>query len=143
MIEFEFIDIEIPGFDSEFFILNISNLLKEETKSVGDLTFIFCDDEYLLEVNKQYLNHDYYTDIITFDYCIGNLVSGDLFISYERVVDNANEFGVDVNQELLRVLYHGVLHLCGYKDKTEDEVTVMRSKEQYYLDKTVSRETLN
>ena len=141
MIEFEFIDIEIPGFDSEFFILNISNLLKEETKSVGDLTFIFCDDEYLLEVNKQYLNHDYYTDIITFDYCIGNLVSGDLFVSYERVIENANEFGVDVNQELLRVLYHGVLHLCGYKDKTEDEIIVIRSKEHYYLDRTVSRET--
>jgi len=141
MIEFEFIDIEIPGFDSEFFILNISNLLKEETKSVGDLTFIFCDDEYLLEVNKQYLNHDYYTDIITFDYCIGNLVSGDLFVSYERVIENANEFSVDVNQELLRVLYHGVLHLCGYKDKTEDEIIVMRSKEHYYLDRTVSRET--
>jgi probable rRNA maturation factor len=143
MIEFEFIDTVIPGFDSEFFICNISNLLLEESKSQGDITFIFCNDDYLLEVNKQYLNHDYYTDIITFDYCVGNLVSGDLFISIDRVEENAKDFGVRADQELWRVVYHGILHLCGYKDKSDEDILVMRMKEQYYLDRTVSRETLN
>ncbi len=141
MIEFEFIDIEIPGFNSEFFVLSIDDLIKSENKEQGDLTVIFCSDEYLLDVNKKYLNHDYYTDIITFDYTEGTIISGDLFISCDRVIENANSFHVDLVNELSRVVFHGVLHLCGYKDKSEEDELLMRQKESFYLNKFVSRET--
>jgi rRNA maturation RNase YbeY len=92
-------------------------------------------------MNQQYLNHDYYTDIITFDYSQADQISGDLFISIDRVYDNAVQVGVDRVDELKRVCVHGVLHLCGFGDKTDDEARVMRAKEDYYLDKYVSRET--
>jgi probable rRNA maturation factor len=142
MIEFEFIDVEIPGFNSEFFVLNLKRLIENERKVVGDLCIIFCSDDYLLDMNREHLNHDYYTDIITFDYCVDTSISGDLFISLDRVKDNANDFGVDWLEELLRVVYHGTLHLCGYKDKSNEESKVMRAKENYYLETTVSRETM-
>jgi len=142
MIEFEFIDVEIPGFNSEFFVLNLSRLIEFERKIVGDLCIIFCSDDYILDINRDYLNHDYYTDIITFDYCVDTTISGDLFISFDRVKDNAQEFGVDWKEELLRVIYHGTLHLCGYKDKTDEDILLMRIKENYYLETTVSRETM-
>jgi rRNA maturation RNase YbeY len=141
MIEFEFIDLEIPGFNSEFFVYSLTDLIKCERKSLGDITVVFCSDDYLLDVNKQYLNHDYFTDIITFDYSEGLVMSGDLFISYDRVLDNANTFNVEVLTELSRVIFHGVLHLCGYKDKSDMDVIVMRDKENFYLDRFVSRET--
>ena len=141
MIEFEFIDIEIPGFNSEFFVLCIDDLIKSENKDQGDLTVIFCSDDYLLEINKTHLSHDYYTDIITFDYTENNIISGDLFISYDRVVDNANSFHVELMNELSRVVFHGVLHLCGYKDKSQEDELLMREKEEFYLNKFVSRET--
>lgn len=96
---------------------------------VGELTYIFCDDTYLLHINRQYLNHDDYTDIISFDYTEGNLLSGDIFISTERVQENAKKFLVPYGEELLRVMAHGVLHLCGYKDKTDKESVLMRQKE--------------
>jgi rRNA maturation RNase YbeY len=92
-------------------------------------------------MNKQYLDHDYYTDIITFDYTENEVVSGDLFISIDRIIDNSNILNTDYDLELRRVCVHGVLHLCGYKDKTEEEVVLMRSKEDYYLQKFVSRGT--
>lgn len=107
----------------------ISNILKSENKDEGKINYIFCDDEYLLQINQQYLNHDYYTDIISFDYTIGNEINGDIFISIDRVNDNAAEFNVSFHEELLRVLSHGVLHFCGYKDKTIEEETLMRNKE--------------
>lgn len=141
MIEFEFIDLEIPGFNSEFFVYSLTDLIKCERKSLGDITVVFCSDDFLLEVNKQYLDHDYFTDIITFDYSDGLVMSGDLFISYDRVLDNANTFNVEVLTELSRVIFHGVLHLCGYKDKLETDVILMRDKENFYLDRFVSRET--
>ena len=101
----------------------------------GDINYILCDDEYLLEINRQYLDHDYYTDIITFDYCKGKIISGDIFLSLQRVLDNASMLETKQEEELNRVLAHGILHLCGYKDKTEAEQKIMRSKEDYYIQK--------
>lgn len=107
----------------------ISNVISSENKKEGDINYIFCDDEYILEINKQYLDHDYYTDIISFDYSVGNELHGDIFVSIERVRENAIKFEVTFDEELKRVLAHGVLHYCGYKDKTEEEELLMRSKE--------------
>ena len=111
----------------------IINSIINESKRVGRLSFIFCTDEYLLEKNIQFLDHDTYTDIITFDYCEGDIISGDIFVSVERVTENANAFGVDFEDELDRVLIHGVLHLAGYQDKSKEEVNTMREKEDFYL----------
>tara|TARA_R110000868_G_scaffold143741_3_gene362251 strand:- start:43589 stop:44008 length:420 start_codon:yes stop_codon:yes gene_type:complete len=108
----------------------LSRIISSETKQLGVLDFIFCSDEYLLDMNMKFLNHDTYTDIITFDYCEGDVVAGDIFISIERVRDNANEFGVNFDEELLRVMAHGVLHLMGYKDKTDMDSDLMRKKEE-------------
>ena len=102
-------------------------------KKVGEVAYIFCDDEKILEVNRQYLNHDYYTDIITFDYCEGDSLSGDLFISVDSVRENSIEYGTDFKDELNRVIIHGLLHLIGYDDHTVEETAVMRMKENYYL----------
>jgi rRNA maturation RNase YbeY len=135
MIDFQFINKEIPGFDSEFFVLSLTSLVKEEGKLLGDVSVIFVSDDYLLEMNQTYLNHDYYTDIITFDYCEQNIISGDLFISVDRVRENADVFNADFRTELHRVIIHGVLHLCGYKDKTEENEKEMRVLENKYLNK--------
>lgn len=107
----------------------ISRIVASEGFLEGELTFIFCDDAYLIEINKQYLNHDEYTDIITFDYSENPLLSGDIFISIERVSENAKKFSVPEDEELQRVMAHGVLHLCGYKDKVAADAALMRSKE--------------
>lgn len=104
-----------------------------EARRLGDISIIFCSDQYILDVNRKYLNHDYYTDIITFDYCEGDLLSGDLFISIDSVRENAAFYGTAFENELNRVIVHGVLHLIGYDDHTEEEITQMRSKEDYYL----------
>jgi rRNA maturation RNase YbeY len=141
MIDFEFLDVEIPGFDSEFFISSLKSLIGLENFESGEITIVFCIDDYLLEINKTYLNHDFYTDIITFDYSGNDFVSGDLFISVDRVKDNAESFSVSFDNELKRVIYHGVLHLCGYKDKTEKDEKEMREKENFYMNQFVSRET--
>jgi probable rRNA maturation factor len=108
----------------------ISVIIKSENKTEGEINYIFCDDNYLVEINQQYLNHDTLTDIISFDYSVGNELNGDIFISIERVLDNANDFKTDFDNELKRVMTHGILHYCGYKDKTEADVKVMRSKEE-------------
>lgn len=143
MIEFEFLDIEIPEFKPEFFVSSLSDLVASEGFDEGDITVVFVTDEYLLEINKTHLDHDYYTDIITFDYTESNFISGDLFISYDRVLDNSKEFNVSSYNELCRVVFHGVLHLCGYKDKSLEDEILMRAKESFYLEKYVSRETLS
>lgn len=108
----------------------IDSIIESEDKEPGEINYIFCDDDYLLEINKQYLDHDTLTDIISFDYCIGDLISGDIFISIDRVKDNAQEYDVSFNNELLRVMSHGILHYCGYKDKTQEDQLLMRAKEQ-------------
>lgn len=106
---------------------------ESEMRKLGDISIIFCSDNYILDVNLKYLQHDYYTDIITFDYCEGNTLSGDLFISIDSVRENATFYGTDFENELNRVIVHGVLHLIGYDDHTDEDVAVMRSKEDYYL----------
>lgn len=108
----------------------ISRILESEDYILGQLDYIFCTDDYLLELNRQYLNHETLTDIITFDYSDGSTISGDVFISTERVSENANKYRVDFENELLRVMSHGVLHLMGYGDKTDLEVKMMREKEE-------------
>ncbi len=107
----------------------IYRILTSEGCVLGSIDFIFCDDEYLLELNRKYLSHDTLTDIITFDYTQGSTISGDVFISLERVRENAEEYGVDYEMELQRVMSHGLLHLMGYGDKTEEEANAMRKKE--------------
>ena len=104
-----------------------------EAKKVGDIGIIFCSDNYILDINIKYLQHDYFTDIITFDYCEGDLLSGDLFISVDSVRENASFYGVDFPTELNRVIVHGLLHLIGYDDHSEEDIAVMRAKENYYL----------
>jgi len=141
MIDIDFIIEPIPNINSEFFILSLPKLVQLEDKECGPINLIFCDDEKILEVNKEYLAHDYYTDIITFDYSLNQIISGDLFISIDRVKENADLFSKSFENELMRVVFHGVLHLCGYNDKSEEDILVMRSKEDYYLTQLVSCET--
>jgi len=107
--------------------------IHQEMMSLGEINYIFCDDKYLLDKNIEYLGHDTLTDIISLDYTTGNLISGDIFISVERVDENAKELNNSFQDELHRVMIHGVLHYCGYKDKDTDEIVKMRSKEDYYL----------
>lgn len=107
----------------------ISGVIKSENKSEGDINYIFCDDEYLLKINIEHLKHDTLTDIISFDYSVGNEIGGDIFISIERVKENALDFSNEFDQELKRVMSHGILHYCGYKDKTESDQSMMRNKE--------------
>jgi probable rRNA maturation factor len=111
----------------------IKLLINSELKKAGDITVIFCSDKYLLDVNIQYLKHNYYTDIITFNYVEGNIISGDLFVSVERVIENANKFKTSWLKELYRVIFHGLLHLTGYNDKTPEESIVIRKMEDKYL----------
>jgi probable rRNA maturation factor len=111
----------------------IKTTILSEGKRVGDISFIFCTDSYLLEVNKTYLDHDYFTDIITFDYVDGILINGDIFISVDRVLDNSVEFKATFEDEMNRILIHGILHLLGYKDKNKKDKILMTEKEDYYL----------
>ncbi|MBR6932719.1 MAG: rRNA maturation RNase YbeY [Bacteroidales bacterium] len=106
---------------------------ESESKRLGDIAIIFCSDNYILDVNIKYLQHDYFTDIITFDYCEGKKLSGDLFISIDSVRENAAFYKTEFAQELNRVIVHGLLHLIGYDDHTPEDVAVMRAKENYYL----------
>jgi rRNA maturation RNase YbeY len=108
----------------------ITRIIYSEGFEVGEINYIFCDDEYLHKINMEYLNHDTLTDIISFDYSVGNLLQGDIFISVERVADNAKDFNVTFDEELKRVLSHGVLHYCGYKDKSPKDEALMRKKEE-------------
>ena len=111
----------------------ITNTIKEENKRLGELTFIFCSDAYLLSINQEYLNHNTYTDIITFNNSEDDRITGDIFISLERVHENALRFKVSEQDELHRVMIHGTLHLLGYTDKGKDAKALMTSKENYYL----------
>lgn len=108
----------------------LSNVILSESKKEGEINYIFCDDEYLHKINVEYLDHDTLTDIISFDYSIGNELHGDIFVSVERVADNAKDFNVSFDEELKRVLVHGILHYAGYKDKSEDDELKMRQKEE-------------
>lgn len=124
------------NYESDFILGNeeqysqwISSIIESEDKNEGEINYIFCDDDYLHKINMEYLQHDDLTDIISFDYCVGNEINGDIFISVERVAENAKEYEVTLEAELLRVMAHGILHYCGYKDKSEEDAALMRSKE--------------
>lgn len=127
-------DINLPiALDEPQILQWLIALAKEENQQISNLNYIFCSDEYLLNINRDYLNHDYYTDIITFDYTEDQTVAGDIYISTDRVAENANEFSVTFQEELMRVIAHGCLHLLGYKDKTDEEQTMMTKKEEASL----------
>jgi len=135
---FEFINVKIPDFNPEFFRLWVNDVVMYHKKEVDALTWVFCNDEYLLEMNQEYLQHDYYTDIITFNYNEGNSLSGDLFISWERIKENAALLGVSEMEELSRVMIHGVLHLIGFDDKSEEDQTLMTKMENEMLSRRKS-----
>ena len=111
----------------------IMAITAEESREVGDITFVFCDDNYLLKINKEFLDHDTYTDIITFDYSVGNEIISEIYVSTDRVEENAKKYKQTFENEIHRVMIHGVLHLCGYNDKLAEEKQIMRDKENHYL----------
>lgn len=105
-----------------------------EDYEIGELGYVFCSDAFLLDINIQYLDHDTYTDIVTFDYTEGSVLHGEMYISTDRIAENASDFGVSFDTELRRVMAHGLLHMCGYGDKADDEINTMRTKEEACLD---------
>ncbi len=111
----------------------IVNTISSEAHKLEEINYVFCDDAYLHKLNVEFLKHDTLTDIISFDYSVGKVIQGDIFISVERVADNAKDFNVSFDAELRRVIIHGVLHYCGYKDKSEEDAALMREKENHYL----------
>ena len=133
-IIYEVADISFPKIKRRETTRWIKRVIDRFNKQPGDITYIFCSDEEILRINKLYLNHDYYTDIITFDYSEGNKLSGDLFISLETVKTNSEKFKTEFDGELHRVMIHGVLHLCGYDDKTAANKKTMREKENEALE---------
>jgi rRNA maturation RNase YbeY len=133
MIEYYSEDIEMPDIDRKLITAWVKEVAKTYSKRVGDVSYIFCSDEKILEVNRQYLQHDYYTDIITFDYTSGNRIGGDLFISLETVKTNSEKFETDYAEELNRTIIHGILHLCGINDKGPGEREIMEENENKAL----------
>lgn len=129
MISFNY-ELDFTLDQEEVYASWIENIIESENKILGEISYIFCDDDFLHNINMQYLNHDTLTDIISFDYTEGDVISGDIFISVERVEDNANDFNVSFDEELKRVLAHGILHYCGYKDKSDSDALLMRAKEE-------------
>ena len=123
--------------NTESFIRWIKNVILEENKELGEVNYIFCDDKYLLKKNIKYLDHETLTDIITFNYCEGDIISSDIMISIERVMENSSIFENSFSEELNRVMIHGILHLIGYNDKTDSEKEIIRKKEDYYVNKFV------
>jgi rRNA maturation RNase YbeY len=143
MISLTSVDVVKPKFlKSRALKSALKSLISTENFILGEIAIVFCSDEYLLKVNQDFLQHDYYTDIITFDYCEDGIVSGDLIISLDRVLDNSIQEKLPYQEELNRVIFHGVLHLCGYKDKSKKDIDMMRFKESYYLNLFVPRETI-
>lgn len=141
MINFFAEDVDLPLFNESLVFEWLNSVCTAENKKLEEVSIIFCSDEYLLDMNNEYLQHDYYTDIITFDYCTDNQIVGDLFVSIDRVKDNSIQNHVSFENELLRVMVHGVLHLIGFKDKSDEEAKLMRLKEDEYLNLYVPRET--
>jgi len=137
MIEYQYIESN-KIINSDAISLWLTNVIKEEGQQLGELVYVLCKDEYLLEKNIQFLDHNTLTDIITFDYCKGEIVNGDILISTERVEENSKTYKVNYLTELHRVMVHGLLHLLGYKDKNEKDAKTMREKENYYLNKFIN-----
>ena len=134
MIAYYTEDVKMPTFPKRKMNAWIKSLANKYKKNVGEIAYIFCSDKKILEVNKQYLQHDYYTDIITFDYCERDVLNGDIFISIETVSSNAERFRVSFEEELRRILIHGILHLCGQDDKTPALRAEMTKKENEALE---------
>jgi len=132
-IYFHFEDVQLIYFMEVSIKTWITRSIEAEQKQVGELNYIFCSDQYLLQINQEYLNHDTFTDIVTFNYVENNIISGDLFISIDRVKENSVKFKSSFSEELNRVLIHGVLHLIGYNDKSTKEAQEIRAKEDFYL----------
>lgn len=132
-VRFNYADIKSIPLAKKEVKLFVSNIFKQEGKALQQIDYIFCSDEYLLNINKTFLQHDYYTDIITFDLSEKEGTIGEIYISSDRVKDNSITLGILFSDEMLRVIFHGALHLCGYKDKKKSEITLMREKEDYYL----------
>lgn len=127
--------VKLPSFFSEELIDKwLDTIACHYSKEIGAISFIFCNDDYILDINRKYLNHDYYTDVITFDYCDGHTLSGDVFISLDTVYSNAVQLQIDFETELHRVICHSILHLIGFKDKTESDSATMRKNENLCLD---------
>lgn len=133
MITYNTIDVPMPAFRHRDITAWVKAVAAAHGRRVGDVAYVFCNDEKILEVNRQYLQHDYYTDIITFDYSVGDVISGDLFISLDTVRTNAAGLGVDYADELHRVIIHGILHLCGVNDKGPGEREIMEAEEDKAL----------
>jgi len=132
-IRFHFLA-EVPIRDRSRLKSFLPSIFKKEKRQLAELQYIFCSDDYLLSINKQYLDHDYYTDIITFDLSEpGQPINAEIYISVDRVRDNARSFGTSLKKELHRVIFHGALHLCGYRDKNQQEEKLMRKMEDEYL----------
>lgn len=134
MIAYYTEDVKMPTFPKRKINAWIKSVANKYKKNVGEIAYIFCSDKKILEVNKQYLQHDYYTDIITFDYCEKDVLNGDIFISIETVSSNAERFRVSFEEELRRILIHGILHLCGQDDKTPALRAEMTKKENEALE---------
>ncbi len=135
MIQFHMADLTYKLSDKVGIKKWLMEAISEENYKTGDINIILCSDNYLLDINRKFLQHDFFTDIITFDYSEGTILHGELYISIERVEENAHFFNTTISNELLRVFIHGVLHLVGYKDKSIEEEKMMRVKETYYLNK--------
>ncbi len=133
MINF-FYETSISALDEKAISSWIGKVILSEKKSEGEINIIFCDDDYLLKINQDFLKHDTYTDIISFDNAVGNQLNGDIFISVERVAENAKIYEVQFAKEIKRVMIHGILHFCGYKDKSQKEEEIMREKEDEKLE---------
>ena len=131
MIDIQFVETKM--FSVENYSKWVKKIIHTEKKIVGDIVFVFCNDKYMLEKNINFLNHDTLTDVITFDYCKGEIISGDIIISIDRVKENATIFNVSFFNELERVMAHGLLHLLGYKDKNKKDALIMREKENFYI----------
>lgn len=132
MVSFEY-NCEMPFKLSLKHKVWLQQVVRKEGKVTGDISYVFCDDAYMIQQNNTFLQHDTYTDIITFDECVGDVISGSILISADRVAENASKFGKTFENELLRVVVHGTLHLCGYKDKSDSEAKLMRQKEDESL----------
>ncbi len=132
-IHFHFEDVQLNSFMEVSAKAWIARSIEAEKRQVGELNYIFCSDQYLLQINQEYLNHDTFTDIVTFNYVENNVISGDLFISIDRVKENSVEVKSTYSQELNRILIHGVLHLIGYNDISTKEAQEIRAKEDFYL----------
>lgn len=139
-ITFDTENIEFPHIKKREVNAWIKKIAGSYNKKIGDLAYLFCNDEKILEINRHYLNHDFYTDIISFDYTEGDVISGDIFISLDTIRTNSQKYNTDYQEELCRVIIHGVLHLCGLDDKSEDDAIIMREAENSALKQLFNNE---